>query len=861
MANTKSSIQQSVNSKEYSNPVDALTFKIFNIFDVFRGQNYYQDNTQIVLLLVSLYKDGVIKQELLSDDFTVSRLYDSILESDLSESKKKLYLSVTQILSDSLANIIRRSNSFLSLYLYEIEHDLLLEYFPAVFDDTIYRIAQFQGKNTAGNIQPIELTSFLSKLVNLKANARVFNPFAGLASFGINLENEQEYFGQEINQSTWILGILRLMAHGKLSYSHFERKDSIEEWPIDSKFDLIISNPPLGMRIDIRDNLSNSNFKSVEHFLIEKGIQSLSVGGKMLVVLSQSILFKGGSEQELRKQLVEKDLIDTIISFPGGLFPHTTIPFVAMVLSKDKKSSNKVRFIKADNYVVEKNRREKILHEELLLNVYNSDIDFSDDIRLIENEVLRANDYNLSVNRYFDLSNEGIIPDGFSLVNLGDIITIKRGERTDLKSGRVVKVSDLSTDAFNYEKSSTEFEVAPLNNVFQKIESDVLIVSRIKTLRPTLIKSSQDEPIFVNNNIVAFSINIEKVDVGYLIYELNSERIYQYIISRMSGIAMPILSVKDMLNIPILLPDLPTQKNIIKNALNEYQSIKIKELGVELEELKYSLKQEYEKKIRFRKHAIGQEIFDLKNTFKLIMKVKGLNNGQLNDDMIINPSTKSTIKSYFESMSRTINTIRGMVDNIAEDYFYGADEDIDVISFIQEYCNDNNGINFSMKLSHNYYIAEEDEYMPDIRFSDSDDELDAKMDVVGEIMIAKKGEIVSPPKIKISPTSFKQILSNLRNNAIKHGFNDDKRNDYKINIDVCKGKEGNVLISISNNGAPLKMGMTEDSFFINDRQGNIEIKNRVEHANGKLKLEADPGAEFPVKVILDFKDISISTIL
>lgn len=858
MANTKSSIPQSVNSIEYTNPVDVLTSKIFNVFDVFKGQLDNKDNIQIVSLLISLYKDGIINQELLSNDFAISKLNKYILESDLKESHKKSYLSIAQMLSDNLTKVICNRNSYLGLYLFNIERDLLVTYFPAAFDDTIYRIAQSQGKYAAEYFQPVELTRFLSKIVTLKENAKVFNPFAGIASFGINLEKNQSYFAQEINQKIWTLGVLRLMAYDRLEDSNYERADSLYEWPNDSKFDLIVSNPPLGMRIDIRDSINNIQFKNAEQFLIEKGIQSLNVNGKLVAVFSLGILYKGGSELELRKKLVDENLIETIISFPGGLFQNTAIPFIVMVLSQDKKLNNKVRFIKADNYVVEKNRREKMLHDELLLNVYNSVVDFSDDIRLIDNEVLRKNDYNLIVNRYFDVSKEEtIIPDGFRIVKLEDLVTINRGERTDLQNGRLVKISDLCMDAFNYEKSSNDFEINPLPSVCQQIESDVLILSKIRALKPTLIRCNQNDPIFINNNVVALSFNRSKIDIGYLVYELNSERVQQYVINRMSGITIPTISVKDLLNAPILLPDLATQRNIVNKALNDYQDAKIKKLGIELDELKYSLKQEYEKKIRFRKHAIGQEIFDLTNTFNLITKVKKINNGHLFDDTIINPTTNTTIKSCFQNMSQTINSIREMVDNIAEDYFYGKDEEVDVISFLQKYCNENNGVNFTMELTHDYYIAQEDEYIPDLLESYDENGNLVSLEQTGNILIAKKGEVVSPPRIRISPLSFKQILSNLRNNAIKHGFIDENRQDYKILIDVTKDEKGNVLVSVSNNGAPLKKDMTVDSFFINDRQGNVEIKNRVEHANGKITLDANLGDEYPVRIVMSFKDNSI----
>ena len=59
---------------------------------------------------------------------------------------------------------------------------------------------------------PLKLR-FICGLFELPEGAKVFNPFAGLASFGVNLDKGQDYFGQELNQKTWALGALRLMAY------------------------------------------------------------------------------------------------------------------------------------------------------------------------------------------------------------------------------------------------------------------------------------------------------------------------------------------------------------------------------------------------------------------------------------------------------------------------------------------------------------------------------------------------------------------------------------------------------------------------------------------------------------------------
>lgn len=98
-------------------------------------------------------------------------------------------------------------------------------------------------------VQPFEITRLISTLVELPKNAKIFNPFAGLASYGVIYDKDMHYLGQEINKNLWILGTLRLMANERLDRSDYVCDDSILNWPEGSQmFDLIVSTPPCHLR-------------------------------------------------------------------------------------------------------------------------------------------------------------------------------------------------------------------------------------------------------------------------------------------------------------------------------------------------------------------------------------------------------------------------------------------------------------------------------------------------------------------------------------------------------------------------------------------------------------------------------------
>ena len=296
-----------------------------------------------------------------------------------------------------------------SIHLSEIDKEFLIEKFPEIFDNVVYRISQSQGRYAGEFIQPVEITRFICALAELPKKASVFNPFAGLASFGVYLDQGQEYFGQELNLKTWILGALRILAYKRPGTSNFVCDDSILHWPAPSKkFDLIVANPPLGMRLGNQYREAEPEIRTIEQFLLEKGVQSLNPDGKLIALLPQGILFRGMHEQRLREYLVDRDLIDTIVSLPGGLLLNTGIPLVIIVLSKAKKMPGKVRFVDAKRYVKVKGPREKVLNDYALNSILHATNQSHDVISIVNNEQIRANNFNLSVPRYFQKEIEGV---------------------------------------------------------------------------------------------------------------------------------------------------------------------------------------------------------------------------------------------------------------------------------------------------------------------------------------------------------------------------------------------------------------------------------------------------------------------
>ena len=125
--------------------------------------------------------------------------------------------------------------------------------------------------------------------------------------------------------------------------------------------------------------------------------------------MPHGVLFRGGKEEVIRKELIKKDYIDAIIGLPANLFYSTGIPVCIIVLKKCRKN-DKILFINAsseDHY--EKGRRQNYLRPEdvdAIIDAYKSRQTISRYSREVSQSEIKENGYNLNITRYVNLSKD-----------------------------------------------------------------------------------------------------------------------------------------------------------------------------------------------------------------------------------------------------------------------------------------------------------------------------------------------------------------------------------------------------------------------------------------------------------------------
>ncbi|MFV5702583.1 N-6 DNA methylase [Flavobacterium sp. XS2P12] len=770
-----------MNKPYYNNDqVKNISNEIWHIFDYLRSSIPVED-LHVLLFLLSGYKDGLFD--------TLQNEYID-LNNDLINyyNRNNKYDNIAEVYSSIIRYIPRQKLSDILILFNRINQSELQEFFPEIFDSILYRISNAQGKNSGEFIQPFEISRLIMNLADLNDNATIYNPFAGLVSFATFLHPNQRYYGQEINHRTWALGSLRLMAYNQ---EHFDYKleDSIENWMSFGEFDLIVSNPPFGIKIP--RHFTNGANSSVEMFLIEKSLQKLPKKGQLIVILPQSFLYTSSiNNKKYREYLVNNNFIDTIISLPSGLLKHTAIPVCIVIFRKTSINHNFIKFVDASEFAIKSlDKKGKILDDLRLLDYIKADYE-NDFVRNIDLFQIQENDYNLKVNRY-------LIDDDFEGIKLSEIGHFISGTRSAReKIAKFVKIKDLKDDIVNFylDTNTIDYKEIPSNNV-RKIEQDCLLVAvRWKTLKPTYFKY-QGEAIYISNDIFAIKIDENRVNINYLINELSSDYVNKQLDRYRIASVIPMIRKVDLFNLKIELPSLEEQNKKYYFQAEKYLSTRAEEFNTVYKEQEINVNDENS----FLRHQIAGSLKNVRGAFNFVKRIlEEQVRPQIPelDNLKANVKLETTFSNYMNIIERDLISINKAVNKAGDkiDLLDLNIEYFDLLLFIKEYAE-------SLKIrAKNLFTVT----------------LDLDENAIKEYGIS--GILIHGDKDII-----RKMFDNIIENAEKHAFTNSINSGNKIKIELLYDfEDDNVQIDISNTGNPLPESMTHDSL---TRKGSSSGKN------------------------------------
>lgn len=267
---------------------------------------------------------------------------------------------------------------------------------------------------------------------------RVYDPACGSGGMFIqSLKFVQEHqgninnisiYGQEKNPTTWRLAKMNLAIRslngdlGKYAADTFT-----EDLHKDLKADYILANPPFNLEWDA-DKVSkdprwrfglapktNANYAWLQHM-----ISKLSQNGKMACILANGSLSAGGIENDIRKKMIENDLVDCIISMPGNLFYTVAVPCSIWIINRNKKQKGSILFINANKYGTMVTKKLRELTESDIKEIanfyhnYQNDTGYSDIsgvCKKVDNDFVINNTCSLIPGRYVGIADTGGISD------------------------------------------------------------------------------------------------------------------------------------------------------------------------------------------------------------------------------------------------------------------------------------------------------------------------------------------------------------------------------------------------------------------------------------------------------------------
>lgn len=302
----------------------------------------------------------------------------------------------------------------------------------SAYEYLIKMFADSAGKKGGEFYTPSEVVNLLVRLIKPKSGMRIYDPTCGSGGMLIQsrqylIENNDDprnisLYGQEDNLGTWAICKINMFLHSVFN-ADIKKGDTIREPKhLNSgelmTFDRVIANPPFSLAKWGKQEADNDSFGRFPYgtppkdtgdlAFVQHMIASLNAEGKLGVVVPHGVLFRGASEKEIRKGILEDDLLEAVIGLPSSLFYGTGIPAALLIINKKKPTKRKglVLFINGElEYQESKNQnRLKDINIQHILKVYDAFEDERRYSKVVSMDEIRKNDYNLNIRRYADTS-------------------------------------------------------------------------------------------------------------------------------------------------------------------------------------------------------------------------------------------------------------------------------------------------------------------------------------------------------------------------------------------------------------------------------------------------------------------------
>lgn len=298
----------------------------------------------------------------------------------------------------------------------------------------IQQFAAYEGVKGGEFYTPESIVKTIVAILKPFENCRVYDPCCGSGGMFVQSvefiqahrgnRNRISVYGQESNADTWKMAKMNMAIRGiEADFGPYQADTFFNDLHKLLKADFIMANPPFNLSNWGQDKLQedvrwkygtppsgNANYAWIQHM-----IHHLAPNGKIGLVLANGTLSTQTSgEGEIRKKIVEDDLVEGIVALPTQLFYSVTIPVTLWFISKNKKQKGKTIFIDARKMGFMLNRKHRDFTEEDINMIADTFTAFqegtSEDVKgfcsVVTTEEIAKQDYILTPGRYVGIEEQ-----------------------------------------------------------------------------------------------------------------------------------------------------------------------------------------------------------------------------------------------------------------------------------------------------------------------------------------------------------------------------------------------------------------------------------------------------------------------
>ena len=661
---------------------------------------------------------------------------------------------------------------------------------------------------------PLAITKLMAYIVDKEQCNDVFDPFCGTASIvhemsqfgGLPL-----FFGQEINYKTSIYARLNAEA----LYGHDEcinNVDSIRRWDSCS-YDAVVSCPPFGLRLsqeqlyEARHVTPECPCRSYEEIILTRPFYC-NHAKLAVTLLPTGFCFRGNRDYELRRDLVEHNLIDSIIALPANILYGTSIPSIVLVCKRGRLQDEPVKIIHAEEYFVG-DRRKRTFDFERFVEMIEGD---ASDIANISLDEVRHYDYNLNPSLYYKKDFE--LKDGQKVYKLEELLIPVDGERIPSANVKeAVSISNLSRDyieiLLNNGKVSTPSEVRRNINyrVFASSNKKYLLAFS-NTIENRYGINTDGKEFICPVDVKVYEVNDTLVTPEYLVHTLLNHKAINKGRMPLSGYMM----------LPIVIDSLSNQKEIVHKMSQEHAAIVRAEQEADAKRL-----------------GVKTNISDLEHMLQTTQANIDCIIDDLEDIYKEDSSYQSLIKGLKDNVEYMKRVIRFSNATISPEMFNMKRNDID--AFIKSYCN--SWLNYSG----NYFYL-------------------SLKPMLGENRMV----VFDKTYIKLMLDS---ILTNVERHGFKKRRKEENHVEISLSVENYQDKPY-VVIRVANNGEPFKEGFTLDDYITRGRYssntgrsglGGYHVYQIAKGHNGYLYIDSNKVWNVVVEVLLPIDGVETDNLV